>query len=192
MTAQVSETIIIEEKKLALLTEPLAPLLEEKEVEFTARSSACWRGYIGTWELKNDGLYLIAFDGIFNHEKVELKDLYKKESSDPVKANWFSGELRIPIGEMVIYVHGGYESSYSEELIITIDRGDAINFIHEVFHFKEVKVLTSTMFADEPTYGYGCKVDSKDSIQISKDEMIDIINEKTKLPKHGIGGSYNF
>lgn len=185
MTAQISERIIIEGQELALLTEPLEPLLKKNnailrtyvdlKTELVAPHTACWRGYIGTWELKDNSLYLIAFKGYKRHEIVEIKDIF--QHSSPIKAVWFSGKLRIPIGRMVQYVHSGYASSFSDELTIKINKGNAVDFIYDKFHLKKIKILTSTMFSDKPTYGYGYEVDYKDSFNISQAEMIDMINK---------------
>jgi len=38
-----------------------------------------------------------------------------------VFAEWFSGELRIPMGKEIQYIHMGYESLYERDLIIHIE-----------------------------------------------------------------------
>lgn len=39
-----------------------------------------------------------------------------------VLAEWFSGEIRIPHGEMIEYVHQGYASLYEKELFLKIKK----------------------------------------------------------------------
>jgi len=179
MIAQVSETIIIEDEEFSLLAEPLAPLLEEKEVEFTTTSNDCLRGYIGTWELKDDALHLIAFNRNLGDRIIELKDLFNKEPSLPIKATWFSGELKIPIDKSILlYSYGGHSPSVSDELIIKIDKGNVVSFIYESIYIKKIRELTShTMFSDETFYHDVYKVVFKDSFNITRNEMIDIINK---------------
>ena len=41
----------------------------------------------------------------------------------PLFAEWFSGDLRCASGEVVNYVHGGYESTYENELMIEVKNG---------------------------------------------------------------------
>ena len=41
----------------------------------------------------------------------------------PVFAEWFSGKLRIPLGETLQYVHMGYGSLYEKDLFIAVEKG---------------------------------------------------------------------
>jgi hypothetical protein len=41
----------------------------------------------------------------------------------PVKADWYSGLLRVPLGEELDYVHGGFLSITEFDLVLEIDRG---------------------------------------------------------------------
>ncbi len=76
------------------------------------RSSACWRKYLGTWEVKDGRLYLVRIEGIL-----------KVKGSSPVFAQWFSGELRVPRGEIIQYAHMGYHSLHEEDMFILIEEG---------------------------------------------------------------------
>jgi hypothetical protein len=40
-----------------------------------------------------------------------------------VKANWFSGDLRLPEGKLLQYVHMGYGSVYERELTLSVESG---------------------------------------------------------------------
>lgn len=42
-------------------------------------------------------------------------------------ADWFSGVIRIPRGEMLHYVHMGFGSVFEQELHIKIERGVVVN-----------------------------------------------------------------
>lgn len=75
-------------------------------------STACWRGYQGTWEIRDNFFYLMSLQGCW-----QLK------SSVPLVADWFSGVLRIRRGRLMTYVHMGFGSVYEEELHIRIDAG---------------------------------------------------------------------
>lgn len=56
MTDQIKEKIIINGEQYSMVTEPLLPYLKalNNKVKFQYETTACWRGYLGTWELKNN------------------------------------------------------------------------------------------------------------------------------------------
>jgi hypothetical protein len=75
-------------------------------------STACWRGYQGKWEIKDGRFYLVALRGRF-----------RLTPGEPVLADWFSGVIRIPRGELLQYVHMGFGSVYEEEVHVRLKRG---------------------------------------------------------------------
>ena len=38
-------------------------------------------------------------------------------------AHWFSGEIRVPQGRLLEYVHAGYASKYQADLLLQIEKG---------------------------------------------------------------------
>lgn len=83
-------------------------------------STACWREYQGTWEIKEGLFYLRRLVGRF-----------RLRGDEPIWADWFSGTLRIPCGDLLQYVHMGFGSVFEEELHIKIEKGvvDSIRVI---------------------------------------------------------------
>ncbi|MCD6375440.1 MAG: hypothetical protein J7L94_07915 [Caldisericaceae bacterium] len=81
-------------------------------------STACWRKYLGTWEIKQGRLYLNDIVGRF-----------KKLSDEPIFAEWFTGEIVIPRGPMVQYIHMGFGSKYQKELHLKIENGVVVEEI---------------------------------------------------------------
>jgi hypothetical protein len=75
-------------------------------------SFACWRNYLGTWEIKDGRFFLIGLRGRF-----------KLQGEEPLLADWFSGVIRIPKGEMLLYVHMGFGSVFEQEVHVKIERG---------------------------------------------------------------------
>jgi hypothetical protein len=75
-------------------------------------STACWRRYRGTWEVRDGRLSLLAIEGSF-----ELT------GAAPLFADWVSGVLRVPRGRVIKYVHMGFESVFEEELHIVVEAG---------------------------------------------------------------------
>jgi len=125
MTAQRPETIFIDGKAHSLLNLPLEKRFKRRHPRppFRAPTTACRRGYFGTWAIENSRLYLIELKGnLRNGTRANLRTVFP-DASGPVFADWFTGELRIPVGEMIRYVHMGFGSVFAAELLITVDRG---------------------------------------------------------------------
>lgn len=62
MTAQIADTIRLAGRKLELYSLPLDDWFEQTGTEpgFESPHTALWRGYIATWEITDDRLYLVA------------------------------------------------------------------------------------------------------------------------------------
>ena len=97
MTHQRHENIIYEGRDLSMTTCPRVPLDHPRVIEptdkdlFTAGqprvvSSSCWRGYVGSWEIKDGRLYLTKLE----------RDL-KLEGTEPLFADWVNEELNIVV-----------------------------------------------------------------------------------------------
>lgn len=127
MTAQAREILIYKGKKYGMATEPLEPYIESNGIQFNhmIECSGCWRGYIGTWSIEDNKLYLIDIDTDNDGKKVGLEYLFPNQ--EKVFAEWFTGELRIPYGEMIKYVHQGYASLYEKELFLNVQKGIVIS-----------------------------------------------------------------
>ena len=76
------------------------------------QTSACWRGYQGTWELKAKLFYLVNISGCF-----------RPSFEKPILADWFTGVLRIKSGRVLQYVHMGYGTVTEFETHIAIEQG---------------------------------------------------------------------
>lgn len=127
MTAQAGERLIFKGEKTWMAAEPLNQYLQNrKNISFVAPSTACWRGYYGQWEIKNNKLYLIDLKAYLEgYGEVGLGYLFPGQKT--VFANWFSGKIRIPQGELLYYVHGGYDSLYEKDLILVFENGILLN-----------------------------------------------------------------
>ncbi len=121
MTAQVHENLILDGQETSMAFCPPLPENDSRVVELIDDeidgggiifSTACWRQYVGTWEIKDNKFYLVNLEGRF-----------KLAEKKPIFADWFTGTLRIPQGEMLHYVHMGYGSVYEREMHIKIENG---------------------------------------------------------------------
>jgi len=129
MTAQFHEILILDGEETSMAFCPPLPdnhpglrYLSEEEVRedikkdasisSIAFSTACWRGYVGTWEIRDNRFYL-----------VDIKGRFRKTAKEPILADWFSGVLRVPRGAMLQYVHMGFGSVFEQEIHIKIEKG---------------------------------------------------------------------
>jgi hypothetical protein len=125
MTAQIPENLLLDGETLALCSEPLGDYFDfsGEQPRFADHCTALWRGYVGTWEIRDDRLYLLAIDAQYQDgSPARLADLFPGHP-DRVFAHWFTGTLRCPRGGQVEYVHMGYGSIFEEDLLLHIDRG---------------------------------------------------------------------
>ena len=95
MTHQLHENIIYEGRDLSMTTCPKVPLDHPRVTELTDKelfaagqprvvSSSCWRGYLGSWEIREGRLYLVKLE----------RDL-KLEGTESLFADWVNEELHI-------------------------------------------------------------------------------------------------
>ena len=95
MTHQLHENIIYEGKDVSMFSFPGFPEDHSRIIELTDKqiwakgeprmvSSNCWRGYLGSWEIKEGKLYLLKLD----------RD-YELEGDEPLFADWVTAELHI-------------------------------------------------------------------------------------------------
>jgi hypothetical protein len=131
MTAQISEILQYGGETLSLYSDPLGNFLKSSAslLEFHSPSTACWRGYVGTWALESGRLHLGKLDGwrrsATGIEKMSLQDLFPGYP-DGVFAHWYSGDLHSPRGALLRYVYGGYNSIYEGDLHLTVLRGGLV------------------------------------------------------------------
>ena len=126
MTAQISEKVAYEGTAYNMNSEPLRSVLSRKKnrhLRFIPRSTACSRGYVGLWEIVEDRLYLKSFTTkLWDGTPFGMADLFPDEPQ-PVFAQWYSGVLTLPYGELLKYVHSGYESISEFSLQLKVENG---------------------------------------------------------------------
>lgn len=124
MTAQIGERIEIDGELQRLACCPPLPwshhdLVEQSSEEMQARygnhmydSTACWRGYVASWRMCDERLYFVGCEGKYRYKGA--KELF---------AHWVTEELRLPMGEMLHYLHMGFGSITDRDLFITVEKG---------------------------------------------------------------------
>ena len=115
MTTQVKERIIIDGEKYPLLNALSLPeddsIIQHKK-GLIEKSSNCWRGYVGTWEIRDDKLYLIEFNS----------GMYDDLTNLPILADWITGIGKVATGEVKASSDWDMES-YETEMHLTFENG---------------------------------------------------------------------
>lgn len=125
MTAQISEKLLFEGEKHAMCTNPLGDYgaLGGELPRFASNCTALWRGYVGTWEIIGDRLYLIELSGeLDSGHEADLETVFPGYG-ERVFAHWYSGTIRLPQGKMLEYIHMGYGSTYERDLLLEFKKG---------------------------------------------------------------------
>ncbi len=138
-TAQFAELIRIDGgEEQALTALPLEPYLKvstnydlfKRQVRQDAYCTALWRNYVGHWAIQNRQLYLTKLETEACSEKtkkdISLTALFP-DRSQPILADWYSGDLVLPQGKMLEYVHMGYASRYEKYLIVKVVEGKVVS-----------------------------------------------------------------
>ncbi|WP_269537200.1 hypothetical protein [Cerasicoccus fimbriatus] len=129
-TGQVPDILILNGEERGIRTNPLNQWFEwtGERTDFLeyfqeGECSACWRGYIATWKITNNKLYLEKIQNFDQDKVMPLTEIWPEQGDEPVFAEWYSGLLSIPEGELLNYVHMGYSSIYARDMLLRVDSG---------------------------------------------------------------------
>ena len=134
-TAQTPDKIIYNGKEYRLHSNPMESYFEkypDKRPQGEVRMTSLWRGYIATFEIKDNQLYLKDIE-IEMSDPTEEKPYNTKWESvkneifpdqDIVKIDWLTGFLVLPEGKVVNYVHMGYASTYENYVLLEFENGN--------------------------------------------------------------------
>jgi hypothetical protein len=154
MAAQLPDKILLNGELQQLYSNPLEHYwmrMDKKRPPFFPLPN-CRRGYVATWEARDSQLFLKDIDG--NYERATLffgkesarysaKILFPKSGNKLIKANWFSGKLRVPQGKMTIYDED-YGSRFEQEVIITVEKGNIVKMV-TIDYTKRVLIVNAPM-----------------------------------------------
>ncbi|UUV20766.1 hypothetical protein [Paenimyroides aestuarii] len=151
-TAQYPDRIVFNNKEYSLLTNPLEKYFEkneDKRPKGGVMSTALWRGYVATFEIIENQLYVKDIKIQIWNEKSDdtewksvINEVFPK--TEDRKIDWFNGLLTLPYGELINYVHMGYGSTYENYIIIEIEKGKYIK--SKDLNFKEYENLKEKQF----------------------------------------------
>lgn len=142
-TSQIPDTLVLDGREHALHSQPFGALLQsDPQLEASLADyprggcSASWLGFRATWEVSDDTLYLthLISNPCSRDAPVVPLDLLPGHADGRVPARWFTGQLVVPRGELVEYVHMGFESKYEGYLVLTIEQGAVTSRVEQAEH----------------------------------------------------------
>lgn len=186
-TGQAPDKLIYGGKERDLFANPLEELYrgsDSKRPRFMIGpgvvSTGNWRGYVATWEIDQSKLFLSKIDSWIcsslaksSCKQVNLADLFpSKVNGDKVGADWFSGQLRIPDGKELQYVHMGYGSVYERDILIEVTKGIVGKVTikdntkaqipsSNAIALEELKKLKDSPYGNEPMFPAATRKDEK-------------------------------
>lgn len=125
MTAQVSEILMLDGKCHEMCAQPLSDyfMLAGINPQLDIPHTACWRGYVGTWEIIHERLYLTELSGRIENGACASLETFFPGYPTRVFAHWFDGRIRLPRGKLLKYMHMGFASVHEEDVFLVIKRG---------------------------------------------------------------------
>jgi hypothetical protein len=83
----------------SILERPFNDFLKRLPVipRFDVPSTANYKGYTASWEVKDSRLYLVTFDATTNHQPYSVSLLFSGRMV-PIHADWYSGTVHIVSG----------------------------------------------------------------------------------------------
>jgi len=131
MAEQIPDRIILDGNEMELYSNPLEQYWKKSRPDFLI-THECRRGYVATWEIVGEELFLKDITGTLNPSFLRLRfkptpctlrRLFFSSRWKPIKAKWFTGRLRIPDGKMTRFDDHDYDSRFERDIIITINQG---------------------------------------------------------------------
>ena len=158
MTAQLADSLLIDGVEHRLLGSPLDPLLASfvgRTPELVPSSTADWRGFTARWRLDRDRLLLEDVSGTVRDPAGRAvpagPDVLLPGHALPCLATWMNGAVRIAAGDVVRYVHRGWESRYEREWVLTVVDGVVVD--HDQLAVPGPMGLAGPYRREEPQLG---------------------------------------
>ncbi len=125
MTTQIPDSIYYKKRFYPIYSEPLESILKNSELKskLTVPNTACWRGYIASWSVIDNKLYLVEWTGYLKGgDEANISDLFPNQTR--VFADWFTGSIVLHMGSEIAY---DYIPKYEGTLSLKFERGVLIS-----------------------------------------------------------------
>lgn len=143
-TGQSGDVIRLEGEEWVLMAKPigydslLCMRMDDFLPENVSRSTGNYSGYTAFWEVRDGYLCLkrVEADVYDEVSKKEYTRMYEVKDLQPIfaaycqaetiQARWFSGKLRAGKGDVVRYVHDGFDRNMETERVLTVRNGKVL------------------------------------------------------------------
>lgn len=134
MAIQQKDRIYLDGELFELLSTPLKAFFETHPdiSAFCGTIPECSRGYMASWRIRNNVLYLTGFQQVSPTVVINPRDVL---TSPKIVADWYDGILRIPIKSDMSNADGDNDP-HETEMHIFVQRGVIYN--HEIIRKKHV------------------------------------------------------
>ncbi|WP_045858754.1 hypothetical protein [Teredinibacter purpureus] len=135
-TEQIKDVLSVGEARYSIRELPLNQLYGHDKLSSILNQELCsasWRGYKARWELKDSFLWLRGLEKnpcSNGYEPVEAKLLFGGQEY-PIKAEWFTGKIVLPVGETKYVMREGFDENDMKD-------GDLLGYDLEAFVFNFV------------------------------------------------------
>lgn len=132
-TPQMEDVIYFKKNIFNLHSRPLYNIHSERDFktffeEEPLESSSCWRGYVATWKISDNRLYLLSIKECFGEQTAKLEKIFPNlYTNNVVPATWFTGELILRKSKWVKYNGMGDITGCRKEIIIKIEKGKVVS-----------------------------------------------------------------
>ncbi len=149
-TAQFPDFLVYNGDTLSIYTNPLESYFDNHSrpdslfAEIGSHSTACWRGYIAYWELKNDSLFLTKIEG--DSINIDFSYIFKdRKIKEKIFADWVNHSIFNAFGKLLYFENTGYASIYEFEREIKFKNG----VLTEIIDYDNSKTKKSK-YTDNP------------------------------------------
>ncbi|NOU48264.1 MAG: energy transducer TonB [Bacteroidales bacterium] len=125
-----------------------------------SKSSKCWRGYIGTWQIVNDSLFLIQIEkDIYDDDEIKEIDLgilfsKKQVTTNGVFASWYTETIQSNYGDFLDTNKDEMYMIYSGQFFCTINRGIVSNVKILMKSQSEIDAILKDRMIKEDTMAF--------------------------------------
>lgn len=135
-----SDTIYLKNYPLDSLIK-IFPAFENKILNYSDKiceSSDCWRGYIGTWTIQNDSLYLTRLTNGCEDYAFKLNRLFRKRKTvnGKIFADWYSSDIKAEYDLKKVRIGGVEKYAPTKLFIAKIRDGKIIELITENIEYN--------------------------------------------------------
>ena len=197
-TVQIKDIFIADKDTSRIKSTPLESYFEKErrrtfiKAKSEEECSALARGYVATWKLENNALFLTRIQTDYcgdNPQDIDIKDEF---CSDKVFAGWFTGTIVSPIGAKLdydIYESEKYYTFKQGKLIDTkemnyLERDNNLLFPGEKFLHDTIKTVIFKSIDKIIKEDVSLRVSFDENGEISSIRLYDRMDSKDTMPKN--------